>query len=364
MSSSGRIPSLDGLRAVSIAAVISTHMIGTRNFVASVPEWWNLAELGVRVFFVISGYLISTLLFADHARVARGATTFGRALGQFYVRRIYRLFPAAYLYVAVIAILTVAGAIQVQPGDLLAAATYTMNYHLPRSWWVGHLWSLSVEEQFYILWPAVVLLAGVRRATIIAVAALVIGPVARLGFYYYGARSTRPLVGEIFPTIFDAIACGCVLAGIRDWLGQQRLYLSLLRMKAFWLVPVAVVGANMLALHPKFDLAIGQTVENIGIALLIDRSIRFPETLWGRFLNTRPMMFVGVLSYSLYLWQQPFVNRHSSSWISAFPVSIALSFVVALASYYFIEQPFLRLRARRVHKSAPATPTGGGSPKI
>src|SRR5258708_39850286 len=204
MSPPGRIPSLDGLRAISIVAVMTTHVSGTKLFPFKLPEWQNIAELGVRVFFVISGYLISSLLFADQTRVAAGKTSVGRALGQFYVRRIYRLFPAAYTYVLVIALLVLGGAIVLQPGDLLAAATYTMNYHLPRAWWVGHLWSLSVEEQFYFLWPAVVLLAGVRRAPCGGAAAPGAGPAARAGFLFLGRAGPPPPGGADLPTTLYA----------------------------------------------------------------------------------------------------------------------------------------------------------------
>jgi peptidoglycan/LPS O-acetylase OafA/YrhL len=347
-----RIPSLDGLRALSITAVLGTHLVGTKNYPTSLPGGLNLAELGVRVFFVISGYLISTLLFADQQRITAGRLTRRKALVEFYIRRMYRLFPAAYVFVGVIALLAAAGVVTLRAGDLLAAATYTMNYHVTRSWWVGHLWSLSVEEQFYFLWPAMVFFAGIRRAGWFAAAALLIAPLARIGCWL-ATPSLRPLVGEIFPTIFDAIAAGCVLASLRTWLGQQPSYLCFLQSPLFWVVPVAIIGANLMGPHPRIDLSVGQSIQNVGIALLIDRSIRFPGGVWGRLLNARPMVFVGVLSYSLYLWQQPLLNRHSDAWVAVFPVNVALAVALAIASYYLVEQPFLRLRARRAAKRPP-----------
>src|SRR4051812_19722615 len=192
-----RIPSLDGLRAISIAFVLMGHLVWTRNFPLRSGWVTNFAELGVRVFFVISGYLISSLLFADRVRIDAGKLTAGQALKQFYVRRAYRIFPAAYAFLVVMAVLDATDVIHLLRNDLLCAATYTSNFHQPRAWWLGHLWSLSVEEQFYMLWPAVVLLAGARRATWVAAAALLLAPAARVVVWTRWPE-LRMHVGEAF----------------------------------------------------------------------------------------------------------------------------------------------------------------------
>ncbi|MEO7329892.1 MAG: acyltransferase, partial [Minicystis sp.] len=156
-----RIPSLDGLRAISILVVLFGHMAGTRNFAFSFLDRLptsELANFGVRVFFVISGFLITRLLFEEHAR--SGTVS----LRGFYLRRTLRIFPAFYVFVAVVLVLDRLGKITLLPYDALTALTYTMNFHptASRSWQVGHLWSLSVEEQFYLLWPAIVLFTRPR----------------------------------------------------------------------------------------------------------------------------------------------------------------------------------------------------------
>ena len=350
-ASPARIPSLDGLRAISIVMVLAAHLTGTRGFPPALSAFGQFAELGVRVFFVISGYLISTLLFQDLQRIASGGLTRGAALKQFYIRRAYRIFPAAYTFLVVVALLAALGRIQLLPGDLLAGATYTTNFHQPRSWWLGHLWSLSVEEQFYLLWPALVLLAGQRKALIGAAASLLIAPVVRV-VLWFRFPALHAYIGEAFPTIFDAIGAGCVLAGARAWLGQRPAYLGFLRSPAFLLIPAVVVGAALFSKRPRIDMVVGQGLQNIGIAVLIDGCIRFPQTLWGRILNARPFVALGALSYSLYLWQQVFVNRHADAGWNAFPLNIALALVVALASYHLVEQPFLRLRVRRAAAAA------------
>jgi peptidoglycan/LPS O-acetylase OafA/YrhL len=346
-----RIASLDGLRAVSIALVLMAHLAGTRGFPARLSVFMHFAELGVRIFFVISGYLISTLLFEDLRRIEAGTLTRVGALKQFYIRRVYRIFPAAYAFVLVVAALAAAGVLRLLPGDLVAAATYTTNFHQPRAWWLGHLWSLSVEEQFYVLWPAVVLATGARKALWVAAAALAVAPATR-ALIWVAWPDLRAYVGEAFPTIFDAIGAGCLLAGARTWLGGRAGYLRFIASPAFLLIPIAILGAALLSSHPRADLVLGQGIQNIAIAVLIDRSIRLPDSAWGRFLNRRPLVMVGALSYSLYLWQQLFVSRHAGGWINAFPVNVGLALLAAFVSYHLIERPFLRLRSRRAASRA------------
>src|SRR6185503_4239118 len=149
-----RIASLDGLRGISILMVLFGHLTGTRNFL---PREFgritgDLGNLGVRVFFIISGYLITSLLF--HEIEKRGRVD----LKGFYIRRVFRIFPAFYAYLAVIGAAAALGLVHLGRWDAVAAATYTVNYVPDRAWVVGHIWSLSVEEQFYLLWPATLLL--------------------------------------------------------------------------------------------------------------------------------------------------------------------------------------------------------------
>jgi len=334
----GRIPSLDGLRALSIGLVLLAHLMGTRNFVV-IPELgrWQLGNLGVRIFFVISGFLITTLLFEEVDRTGK------ISLGQFYRRRFFRIFPAFYGFCAVLFVLQGMQIITLRPGDLAAAVTYTMNYHHDRSWYAGHIWSLSVEEQFYLLWPAILVFAGMRGGLRVAVLAVLVAPALRFAMGF--CPSLRPGIGETFPSIADALATGCVLAGLRPWLARVPRWHRFLRSPLFWLTPLAVAA---FARNPsaKLDWLVGETVMNVGIAVIIEKTIRMPNDLLGRALNTRPLVFIGTLSYSLYLWQQVFLNRRGSSDVQSFPLNLILVGLVALASYYLVERPFLRVRVR------------------
>src|SRR5260221_2596508 len=205
-----RIAGLDGLRAISIALVLTGHLAGTKFCYprAVYEQFGDLANLGVRVFFVISGYLITALLLDEHHK------TGSISLRQFYLRRTLRIFPAFFAFMAAIVLLNARGLIDLFPGDLLHAASFTMNYHYVRAWWVGHLWSLSVEEQFYALWPAVLLLLGIRRGLKGAAIALAAAPIVRVAIVLW-RPSQVPGIGEWFPTAADTIATGCLMAGLQ-----------------------------------------------------------------------------------------------------------------------------------------------------
>jgi peptidoglycan/LPS O-acetylase OafA/YrhL len=334
--SAPRIPSLDGLRAVSILMVLASHASGTRNAPFAIP----LAELGVRIFFSISGYLITTLLLAELERAG------DISLRRFYLRRTLRIFPAYYTYVCAILLAAAVGWVALWPGDALHAFTYTTNYHSHRAWWLGHSWSLAVEEQFYLIWPALLVLVGARRGLAVAAGFVLAAPALRL-VDWYAMPSWHAMQGESFWTIGDSVALGCVLAMVRPRLAAITSWQAFQRSWWFWLVPICGVASYLLARRFNLlSLALLQTITGVCVIACIDWTIRSPAHPIGRALNCRPLAFVGALSYSLYLWQQPFLNRHSDSVVAIFPLNLAFTFLAALASYYLVEQPMLRLRGK------------------
>jgi peptidoglycan/LPS O-acetylase OafA/YrhL len=233
--------------------------------------------------------------------------------------------------------------IQLAPHDIVRTVTYTSNYYSGRSWFVGHTWSLSVEEQFYLLWPAVLLLAGTRRAFMIAAAVVLCAPLIRVGEWEL-LRSFGDGVGHRFETIVDSIAMGCLLAGLRPYLHRTTWYPRLLASRFFIVVPCLAIVANLTHDHPLVVFGAALTIINVSIALCIDWAVTFHQGRVGRVLNAAPLVFVGWLSYSLYLWQQPFLNRSSESALAAFPLNIAIVVALALASYFLVERPALQLR--------------------
>ena len=334
----GRIPSLDGLRALSILLVLLGHLSGTHGFTEVSLGIGDYANFGVRVFFVISGFLITSLLFKEVDKTGR------IDLKGFYFRRIFRIFPAFYFYLSVVAVLGALSIVALPWIDWLWSATYLVNFIPKKAWIVGHIWSLSVEEQFYMLWPATMVLLGVSRAIKAAVVVALLAPLCRIG-WFYAFPEAQTLIGEAFPTVMDSIAVGCVLSSCRQWLGRQSRYQKFCQSPLFLLVPAAALGLNALP-YTRLGWLIGETLINICIALVIDRTIRIPDDAVGRVLNWGPLCYVGTLSYSLYLWQQPFLNRHSDELWCMFPINIIAAIGCAVLSYYLVERPMLRWRAR------------------
>lgn len=349
-----RIPSLDGLRALSITLVLCSHLVGTAGYPFGETPLLDLGNLGVRVFFVISGFLITGILLREHGK--SGSID----LVQFYFKRTFRIFPAYYVYVLAAVVIGLTTTMVVDGADVLHALTYTTNYHSHRHWLVGHGWSLGVEEQFYLLWPLVILMLGPLRGGRAAIAFVFTVPALRVLLMGLpdGTLPLQDNVGFSFETVGDAIAMGCLLSLYRERLWSTPWYRRLLGSRAFVAIPLLGLAAASLdrwhgVVPDRVDFvltglhaAAGITVLNACIAACIDWSVRFSEGKVGRVLNQRALVTVGVYSYSLYLWQQPFLNRNHSAWWTAFPANLALTALAAFLSYQLVEGPFLRLRAR------------------
>ncbi len=320
--------------------MILGHLPQTRYLLAQQAglSMGDLAHLGVTVFFVISGFLITTLLQHEYAR--HGSIS----LPLFYGRRALRILPPSMAYIGVIAAFAAAGAIQLHHHDLLAAVTYTTNYHPNGTWDTGHLWSLSVEEQFYLLWPLAFAAAGPRKAFKIALAVVALGPVARIAAAVLLRGSVYRNMA-LFPVVADSLAAGCALALARDWLERRRWYLALFHPYISGAILVVVIATSGY-LERRIILIFGTSAINIGAAILVHRSVYRARSGIGRALNWKPLMFCGVLSYSLYLWQQPFLDPYRASWWTAFPQNLLAACAAALASYFLLEKPLLRLRSR------------------
>jgi peptidoglycan/LPS O-acetylase OafA/YrhL len=338
------IPSLDGMRAISILLVITGH--STPHFARwiKIPTstYILFAHTGVSVFFVISGFLITSLLLKElHATGTIG-------LKRFYLRRAFRIFPPFYLYLGIVFVLAVAGVFQVPLRAFFFAATYSSNYYLGPGGAFGglqHLWSLSVEEQFYLFWPAVLLLLGKRRAIYFATFLIFISPLSRVLTYFALAPQHRAMVDRMFHSSIDTIMFGCLIA----LLWQSNLFERTRWIWASgWCFASAVVFLFFLdplidlRFQGRYGLTVGMTMEGVSICLVTLYVVTRPGTFPGRLLNTPALRHIGVISYSLYLWQSILI----SSDIGYFPYNLAAILVCAELSYWGVERPSLRVRDR------------------
>jgi peptidoglycan/LPS O-acetylase OafA/YrhL len=337
-----RIPCLDGLRAISIALVIVSHLICARGFpqakaIARHAYPYYLGNLGVRVFFVISGFLITTLLLREREKTGKVD------LAGFYRRRALRIMPVFFAYIAVVLILTAVGVLQVPLKSFLIAGSLTADLFRP-DWYFGHFWSLSVEEQFYILWPFAVAAIPESWRSRLLVALFVGGPL--LGALCLRA-SWIPAAEAL--SSFSTVSAGCLLAILRkkeDWPALRRLFLG--RRVLVGCILASVIG---LVGNRYSRYVVLATAASILVVMAIDFVTSHPDGPVGRLLNWRPVVFIGLISYSLYIWQELYLRIGVFDRGPQFPLNLAAAFVTALLSYFLVEEPFIRLKNR---KSGPA----------
>jgi peptidoglycan/LPS O-acetylase OafA/YrhL len=348
-----KIPYLDGLRGYSILSVVVLHCTLSMR----VPRWlipaklmFGNGQLGVNIFFAISGFLITTLLVRERDQTGT------ISLRGFYERRIARIFPAAYTYVAAIAILTLIGILQLRPGAFLAASLFSWNYAgllgLPAgtdAQVLNHFWSLSLEEQFYLFWPSCLLLFGLRRSRNIALIAIVALPIVRLASYALFPGS-RPQLTEMFHTGVDQIFWGALAAlayhkGAHLKWTKNRWFGWLIFGYAVMTIFVVAGAAEYIHGIPRF---IAPTVYSSFSSLLLLWLLSGSTGVVRAILEWKPLRWVGLLSYSLYVWQQIFLAPQSPL-LTPFPINVGCALLAATLSYYLVESP-LRRRIREHFK--------------
>jgi peptidoglycan/LPS O-acetylase OafA/YrhL len=293
----------------------------------------------VRVFFVISGFLITSLILEEKEE------TGGFSLARFYARRAWRILPAACTLLLCLLIANLLHLISIPVLDYVRALTYTMNYGPVPNWYVGHLWSLSVEEQFYFLWPFLLAFLPLARCRYIAIAFILVSVGLR---YYMTIRSPENLwrIEYQFQYSGTALAFGCLLAIDRTRLWAQSWFRALCSSPFTAPVACVLLFANSLLLRTSgaAGLCAADIITNLGILTLVAKFTCWPVGPIARVLNAAPVAFVGTISYSLYLWQQPFTAAGMHTWITRFPYNLALIFLCALGSYYLVERPTLKMR--------------------
>lgn len=344
-------PSLNGLRAISILLVVFYHLemnyhVFRETFPRKLKSVYGLlsdGHLGVNVFFVISGFLITSLLLSEEKKT--GTVSFKN----FYIRRTLRIFPAYYFYLLVLFILFSLNIIHISNPSWLTAITYTKYFNWRLDWLTRHAWSLSVEEHFYLFFPLLFTLGNNIRKKLTFILVL-LPPIAGIYNHFVPTDWLNDLT--IFKRI-DALAIGCFIAFYKDaLLLLLRKYFKVLFYASFlilFILPFLPYISDKFHLHLGMVLvALGSrhgTIANLCIGIILLYSISTNKGVWFRLLNTKVMNYIGLLSYSIYLWQQLFISD-LHYWATSFPQNVVLVFVFAMFSYYFIEKPFLKLKDR------------------
>jgi peptidoglycan/LPS O-acetylase OafA/YrhL len=303
--------------------------------------------LAVGVFFCISGYLISGLLLDE--RGARGSIS----LRRFYARRILRIFPAYYAYVAAVILLGAIGVFVIPWQQSVQALTYTRDFFVGSGIAFGVTWSLAIEEQFYLAWPPVLARWSPRSAAKVLIVLLVLAPAIRYGVFKWLAAAGAGQIDLIWrlPTgVMDFLIAGCLLAIAEREPNGARLLALTRRFKAPLLATIVLIIVYQLpgAYDNTFGVGVWVLPSFCALwsALVVHRYVREPGLPFGRLLNTPVMVKLGHLSYSLYLWHIVFVNPYYKGVVHRFPISVVLALVLAWLSREYIEKPFLRLKTR------------------
>ena len=342
-SGEARIPGLDGIRAFAILWVSITHLRFDRTLLpGSFLQELSVEGLdGVTLFFVVSGFLITTLLLREEESTQR------IGLRAYFIRRGFRILPASLTYLATLLAVLLATGTRPQWPEWIGALLFFRNLVPTNQDYVtGHFWSLSVEEQFYFLWPPILVLTSRRLRLPLTLLLILAAPVWR----YIAWKNHLAAYSETgrLDMMYDSILMGALLAQLqrlprfRALLDSVPLPGVLLAMGCFGFLALSI---RML---PPGNLGfLATTPVQLLCALVILKILiedRCPAV--NRVLEFPPVSWLGRISYSLYLWHVPFVY----TWIPDFPghilVRVILSLAAAWLSYRFIEQPMLRLRQR------------------
>ena len=367
------IPALDGLRGIAVLMVMWLHFVFLSPHTGGERVFWQLSEtgwIGVDLFFVLSGFLITGILYD-----AKGGPHYFR---NFYMRRSLRIFPLYYAFLIVI--FAVIPLLRASPADHLGTQvwmwTYLSNVLFARAGWEGmpahttHLWSLAIEEQFYLLWPLLVWLASRRRLIQLCLGSIAVAIGTRLILHFVAGNDIAAYA--LMPARIDALAAGGLLAVlVRDREGA--------RLAAKYLNPVAAVSASVLILVmfwsgpvkglsmlPTLDFPVqtfGYPALALFFAAMLGKAVAAPSGhLATRVLTSRTLMAFGKYSYALYLvhilvrdilQNQILANRGGFPVIagSQLPAQLAIvafgigvSYAIAFASWHLFEKRILALK--------------------
>jgi len=326
-----RIPTLDGWRGIAIAMVLFDYVQYAAMGRYARP-WTQTGRHGVTIFFVLSGFLITSNLIAGPIDLKR-----------FYIRRVFRLMPAAWVFLGAALLTTHLTRLHFTSwAEVKACLLFYRNYcgNMDGNF-AGHFWSLSIEEQFYLVWPCLLLFIGAQCCRWIAIT-------AAIGIAFFRWSMWQHYLGGLLPdrteVRADALLVGCLLA----------LFFSseTVRERArHWSKLCALPAASGLLLAILYFHLLQPLWESVCIAVLLAATMLNPANTVSRVLSWKPLAWLGMVSYSLYVWQAPFMGFNLNPRMLAISVGFTLP-LFALGSYYFIERPATRFGHRLTNARA------------
>jgi peptidoglycan/LPS O-acetylase OafA/YrhL len=331
------LPSLDGWRGVAILLVVIEH--------AWHDIFWPFhGNYGVYIFFGISGFLITTLLLKE--KVNTGTIS----LRMFYIRRFLRIFPVAYLYLLVVLILNFVFNLDMPPGAFISSALYLQNTTAfdNTSIYIRHYWSLATEEQFYLIFPAIIKVNAKFYVLLVAVLVFIIPVIAYLDI---SGRITSPIF-HFVNEILRYMPALLIASGVSILMFYGVIEVPAKIPGRSLIVLILFLSAGYLISQPMTlrSTSLSFTVAYMLISAMLVVSLATSDDVVFRILNSKMLSTIGIYSYSLYVWQQLFTE--AMPWAHLFPGSgshllnfLALT-AITYASYNFYEKRFLTLKDR------------------
>jgi peptidoglycan/LPS O-acetylase OafA/YrhL len=342
------IPTLDGWRGFAVIAVILFH--GRSGFFNENSELMKLSahgDLGVNLFFAISGFLICGLLLKEYE------SNGGINLRRFYLRRCFRILPPYYAMLAVLCVLSILGAIQVNYSNLPSCLLFYRNYtplgmDLHGGFYTAHFWTLAIEEHFYLIWPMLLLAVKPKRAGKVAfllAMAVFVWRVLESHFEWFASVLLPSNLLTRTDTMMDALLWGCLAA---IYFPEIVRFCARIRFSQLWL-PILATLMVVEKLHAPGLIALRAVL----MPALVLSTVLQPASLLGRVLGWQPLRWLGTISYSLYLWQELFLPELASEkahgvfhYLQQAPWNVLAILGCACLSRYLLELPMIRLGHR------------------
>lgn len=342
-------PQLDGLRALAIMGVLLHH------FGLHIPHFLEYGPIAVRIFFALTGYFITIWLWkAEDAARAAGVSVW-RELPVFHGRRLLRIVPALYLSLLVAVVFGIGAVRQDLPWHLFFASNF---YVVHIGYWppaISHLWSLSVQEQFYLLWPVVILLVPRRWFLPVLAAAVAVAFSYRL---YCVTHEVNPIIRwTMLPGSLDSFATG----GFVAWLARGKVGTAVMTEKQRWgwgavAIVCLFIGRSLRSVPQDSPwLATVELWEAVFIGWLILSTAQGWRGTFGKFLSLPPLAYIGKISLGIYLYHV-LVHILLGPWLNAAGITpeahntlrvfllAGLAIGAAALSWHFFEQPLARLK--------------------
>lgn len=319
-SSQGRIPTLDGWRGIAILMVLVAHFQGgyLHHYLFGLT-FFEMGQHGVSIFFVLSGYLITSGLIAQDR--AKDRANLHIDLRSFYIRRFFRIMPAALAYLLFLVLLTALTPMKAIGSDLWRCLLISRNYlpETPANTCTMHFWSLSLEEQFYFVWPLVLVVCGRRGGAAIAAAAAAGIAIFRILHWNYYMADFRFLHTEVRA---DSLLVGCLLALA---LAHDPIRAFFVRHARWLFLGAALVTIECIYHYQQLE----PLRESLAIAVMIGTTALNPKMLVGRLLEIEHLKTTGLMSYSIYLWQGVFFRDTWGIWGFIFlPIAAFTSWLI------------------------------------